>query len=206
MYPVGTYEDFKIKVAIKENKGITSIFGVLFLNYNQQGAKEYIVDFLDIFHKNSGSYINFYVPGYIKEGNQYQVNDRKKIDVGLDGESYYFSLEEYKKICSQFKDIYKIKFPFNPMLLICEINGNHEILEEKKLVINLHDDKNSIENASKKIEQVIQFSKNGVNNTKEMNKKILFQDFKEYFTNGIFEDVDNPWIKVVNNVYKIAKK
>lgn len=66
MWPIGTYERFLRKIKGQENYGEkVNYFGVLICDVRQSKAKEYILNYIDVFNNRSGKFIDFYIPVYI---------------------------------------------------------------------------------------------------------------------------------------------
>lgn len=71
MYPIGAYERLESELREAEEKLGTDAritFGILFADARQSRAKEYIINYMDIFDQKSGEYFNFFIPGYIEYG------------------------------------------------------------------------------------------------------------------------------------------
>ncbi len=73
MYPIGTYDRFIQKIKGREGKNKPRYLGVLFCDIEQQDAKEYIINYMEVFNKSSGEYFDFYIPGYL--------NSTKKVEI-----------------------------------------------------------------------------------------------------------------------------
>ena len=67
MLPVFQYEDFVRKVKRKKKEIGVTVFGILICDYRQQSCREYILNYLNRFHKLAGKNIDFYLPGYVEE-------------------------------------------------------------------------------------------------------------------------------------------
>lgn len=75
MWPIGTYKRFLRKIKGQENEEEkVNYFGVLFCDVRQSKAREYILNYLDVFQLRSGKFIDFYIPGYIPETELYEKN------------------------------------------------------------------------------------------------------------------------------------
>ena len=193
MYPVGTYESFKSKVRENEDGETSQLFGVLFLNYNQQETKGYIIDYLDIFHNSSGSHINFYLPGYIESKYKSQHRDSQRVEIGK--KKYCFSIKEYNEIANLIKENFGIGFPFRPTLIIFEVGGNQQISGDKFIEKELLNKNSSASDAGDFIQLVIEFSKKK-RSMKEMKNGFFINDLVDYAKNEFVDDLDIREIKI----------
>ena len=102
--------------------------GILVADYQQQRTMEDIFINLDIFHKRSGSYIDFYIPGYVK------VTDDTPFDFSVGGIKYRFDRDSFNTSIKELEKIYGIKYEYRPLLILQEvINGN---MTERRIVID----------------------------------------------------------------------
>ena len=86
MLPVFQYENFVKRVKQKKREKGVSVFGILICDYRQQLCREYILNYLNRFHKLAGKNIDFYLPGYVQDYPIYEEENR--IQIG--NENYYF--------------------------------------------------------------------------------------------------------------------
>lgn len=133
-------------------------FGILVADYRQDEARQYIINYLDMFDQKSGKCIDFFVPGY------YQYSDSSVADYAR---QYHPNMEvrcgswyltptfsrNSKKYCFDqivFEDFlrdleYKmgIKYTYNPMLILVEVKKGRyreQIEFQDRIVIELDDD------------------------------------------------------------------
>lgn len=103
--------------------------GILVADYQQQRTMEDIFINLDIFHKRSGSYIDFYIPGYVK------VTDDTPFDFSVGGIKYRFDRDSFNTSILELEQIYGIEYKYKPLLILQEsLNGN---MTQKRIVIEL---------------------------------------------------------------------
>lgn len=126
--------DFLSKLKVSQyEENLSCTIGILVADYKQQHAREFIFNYLDIFHEESGSYIDFYIPGYVK------VTDDTPCDFSVGGIKYIFDRVSFNTSILELKNIYGIKYEYRPLLILQEvINGN---MTERIIVIDFDTEK-----------------------------------------------------------------
>lgn len=147
MWPIGSYERFIRKIKGQENhREKVNYFGVLFCDVRQSKAKEYILNYLDVFHNRSGKFIDFYIPGYIPEGDNWCQENEGSISVGR--EKFLFNSNTYNDFCHHFESDFKVDIPFSSRLVLLEYkNGNFSTA--RKIVIELESSEEGTKNVGK---------------------------------------------------------
>ncbi|EIF6158370.1 hypothetical protein QTI34_13285 [Clostridium perfringens] len=141
MYPIGTYDRFIQKIKGREGKNKPRYLGVLFCDIEQQDAKEYIINYMEVFNKSSGESFDFYIPGYLNStkksrNNIFQFRDEK----------YEFNRKVYNEFCDKFIEDFKIEFPYVATLVLLEYkSGNFK--NAKKAKFNLEEIKGGLKNS-----------------------------------------------------------
>jgi len=139
--------ELKVK-QYEENLSCTA--GILVADYMQQLAREFIFNYLDIFHKESGSYIDFYIPGYVK------VTDDTSFDFSVGDIKYRFDRDSFNTSVLDLKKIFGIKYRFRPLLILQEfINGN---TTERRIVIEFN-----TEESGRLFEEIFDIARREVN-------------------------------------------
>ncbi len=117
MFPIGSYDRFSSDLLsryrdVGESECVT--FGILLADPRQTAAKEYICNYLDVFHDESGDYFDFFIPGYI-EG-PWSCDAEKSISIA--GKVYYFSRKLFDDFWINLEIDFSIEYTFNPMLIL----------------------------------------------------------------------------------------
>lgn len=106
--------------------------GILIADYRQQLAREYILNYVDLFNQESDKYIDFFMPGYVKV--IYGDYDLKIGDI-----KYRFDKELYSIVIMSLRKFCGIKYRFSPLLILQEFeNGS---MTDKRIVIELNTEK-----------------------------------------------------------------
>lgn len=106
--------------------------GILIADYEQQLAREYILNYVDIFNHESDCYIDFYIPGYEK------TNGDSLVAFSIGEEKYRFNRELFNEA---IMDLGRkgIKYQFCPLLILQEFEEQH--MTGRRIVIELQTDK-----------------------------------------------------------------
>ncbi|MGG7058326.1 hypothetical protein ACQPUZ_08510 [Clostridium tertium] len=153
MYPIGTYDRFIQKIKGREDKSKPRYLGVLFCDIEQQSAKEYILNYMEVFNKSSGEYFDFYIPGYLnstkKSGNNiFQFRNKK----------YEFNRKVYNEFCDKFIKDFNIEFPYVATLVLLEYkSGNFKNAKIAKF--NLEEIKGGVKNSGFFFDLIFKVSK-----------------------------------------------
>lgn len=119
MWPLGTYDRFLRKIKGQElSQEKANYFGVLFCDVRQTNARDYILNYLDVFNKKSGKFIDFYIPGYIPSTEYYGTQNCNVIHIGK--HKYIFDQSRYIEFCERFEHDFNIDFPFSATLVLLE--------------------------------------------------------------------------------------
>lgn len=143
MYPVGTYDRFIQKIKGREGKDKPRYLGILFCDIEQSNVKEYIMNYLEVFDKNSSKHFDFYIPGYldaIEDGANY-IFEFKDV-------KYEFNRKVYNEFCNTFSSDFDIPFPYVSTLVLLEYeSGNFK--KAKKCVFNLEQNTDGLKDAGR---------------------------------------------------------
>lgn len=147
MWPIGTYERFLRKIKGQENSGEkVNYFGVLFCDVRQSKAKEYILNYMDVFDNRSGKLIDFYIPGYILVDESDKTSSNPKNEISISNKTYIFCKDEYIKFCNAFGKDFDVEFPFSSTLVLMEYKkGNFSTA--RKMIFELEDTEAGIKSA-----------------------------------------------------------
>ena len=103
-----------------DNESIT--FGILLADYQQDEARQYILNYLQDYHEKSGRCFNFFIPGYIAVWDQSPDED-ENINVG--GTDYRFSPEMFRSFYQSLENQFGITYEENPMLILMSMDNCH---------------------------------------------------------------------------------
>lgn len=147
MWPLGTYDRFLRKIKGQEfSKEKANYFGVLFCDVRQTKAREYVLNYLDVFNKRSGKFIDIYIPGYIPLEEYYDSQNYDIIHIGK--QKYIFDQNQYIEFCERFEHDFNIDFPFSATLVLLEYTtGNFS--KARKIVFELECSEDGIKSAGK---------------------------------------------------------
>ena len=143
--------DYLRKLRVKQyEENLSCTIGILVADYQQQRTMEDIFNYLDIFHKKSGSYIDFYIPGYVK------VTDETPFHFSVGGIKYRFDRDSFNTSVLDLEKIFGIKYRFRPLLILQEfINGN---TTERRIVIEFN-----TEESGRLFEEIFDIARREVN-------------------------------------------
>ncbi len=145
MWPLGTYERFLRKIKGQEfSQEKVNYFGVLFCDVRQSNAREYVLNYLDLFNRRSAKFIDFYIPGYIPAEEYHRTKNSNVIHIGK--QKYIFDQEQYIEFCDRFGHDFGIDFPFSATLVLLEYTTGH-FSKARKIVFELEYSENGIKSA-----------------------------------------------------------
>ena len=77
MNPVRTFDQITQEI-LNKNDFETITVGILIADGNQASARDYIINYMDMFDRKSGKFIDFFVPGYCENifGNDVNIERR----------------------------------------------------------------------------------------------------------------------------------
>lgn len=154
---VTTFESLS-KMVLDKYEDAPITMGILIADYRQTEAREYILNYLNMFDEMSGKYIDFYLPGYYmyacenknewsKRSHQNMCISRhrssnKSIYMTRLGERFYFDDYLFEDFLREFRKKTGIGYLYTPMLILVEVNkekGYGAIQFQDKMVIELDD-------------------------------------------------------------------
>ena len=174
-----------LKKQIKESYGDIDKFisGILVADAEQRETKEYIMNYMNMFDKKSGKYIDFFIPGYYTDNDKEKTELRRKYHPNgyvrdrnfphprvywLDRSfsSYYFDRDAFESFLRFMSNELGIQYTYNPMLIMLEVdttNCRGELSFQKKLVIELDEDSNrGLRRTGMLFDKIFEFAKSNV--------------------------------------------
>lgn len=220
MNPVKTFDEISKNVLMRYGDMEVVTIGVLVVDGRQSEAKEYIVNYLNLFDVNSGIYFDFYIPGYyekvdsekIEESLKYHPNSCVRVgDINTtplfrtrrNNKAYYFDEMLFENFLSEMKDKMGVDYTYNPMLLLIEVNRNFDraqIEYQKKMVIELDEDSNrGLRRAGELFDKIFDIAK------EQVNLSAYGHAFKMHYIKGKAVDnfvkvLEGNWIETVRDV------
>ena len=190
MWPIGDYERLVSEIKRREEPDISVTFGVLIADYRQQRSREYILNYLDRFDTISGKFINFYLPGYIDDDNF--ANENR---IEIKNKNFYFDARMYLNFLDKLEADFKIKYPYNPELILLEYNNGH-FRDTKRIVIDLDREGGDVQNAGDLFQSIFEIAKRNVDIC-DFSKELMWTEIK----GGLFDKiVDSIGINALTNV------
>ena len=161
MWPIGTYERFLRKIKGQENYGEkVNYYGVLFCDVRQSKAKEYILNYLDVFNCRSGKFIDFYIPGYISGDEFYKNKSDQEKEISISNKRYIFYQDEYRKFCTAFEKDFDVEFPFSSTLVLMEYKKG-DFSTARKMIFELEDRETGIKSAGRLFLKIFKCAEDG---------------------------------------------
>ena len=119
MIPIGNFRLLQETIMGKYAEDGQITFGILLADPRQTESREYILNYLNVFHKESGRLFDFFLPGY----DQYYTGhtDDLKCEIRIEKNRYYFREEMFNDFCKRMKSNFGIQYTYNPMLIIMSI-------------------------------------------------------------------------------------
>lgn len=199
MLPIFQYEEFVRKVKQKKKEKGIIVFGILICDYRQQACKEYILNYLNRFHKLAGKNIDFYLPGYVEEYPTYLEDTTIKIN----NKKYYFVPEIYEEFLERLSYDFDIPFPYNPNLILMEYEGGH-FKKSKKVIIELASSKRDIQKVGELFEEIFDIAQKRVD-LKNMMEELGKNQIKDNFWDMLIELIDNKYLTKAKEVYEVYR-
>ncbi len=204
MIPIG---DFYLLSSTVLNKYIdyeSVTFGILIADYRQQAAREYIINYMDVFHRRSGNTFDFFLPGY-SQYNTYLNDDRVTRSIRVDGHYYHFSESLFIDFCEQINDIFGIEYTFNPMLILVSMKPGY-LETVQYIVIELDDDEyGNVRRSGILFNSIFEIVKTDPD-IQNISSTLLKSSIKESLIERIINTIDNPLLNEIGKVGNELKR
>ena len=220
MNPVGTFDEICKAVLKKYGKDEVVTIGILVADWQQDEAKQYIVDYMDRFDRKSGKYIDFYIPGYYERDSDLNGDISKKYHpiscvqknwfqndfafyLRRKETPYYFDKFLFDDFIEEMEERMGVRYTYNPLLLLVEVNGNKgrgQIEFQNKLVIELDEDSNrGLRRTGELFDEIFEIAK------KEVNLGRFSSEVRMYFIKGkavqnIIGALKGEWLEAITDV------
>ena len=122
MFPIGSYDRLFYDVIDNRYSDYDVVtFGILIADPRQTEAREYILNYLQVFHNASGELFDFYLPGY----SSVQYGDLESFGITIDRTEYYFGKRLFLEFLQELNRNFGIQYTFNPMLILMSMKPGH---------------------------------------------------------------------------------
>ncbi|MDY3274846.1 MAG: hypothetical protein SOX33_03490 [Agathobacter sp.] len=220
MYPVCTFDEIIKAVLSKYEDNTVVTIGILIADWQQDEAKQYIIDYMDRFDRKSGKYIDFYIPGYYEGDNgcngeinkKYHPNayvkwqpisDIPAFFLRRNETPYYFDKFLFDNFIENMEGRMGIRYTYNPMLLLVEVdrkNARGQLEFQDKLVIELDEDTNrGLRRTGELFDEIFEIAKRQVN-LDRFRSGVKMYYIKGKAVQNIVSVLNGEWVEAINNV------
>ena len=223
--PVRTFDQITQEILDKyDYKTIT--VGILIADGNQTAARDYIINYMDKFDKESGKYIDFFVPGYCERisnstvsiekryhPNAYEkwicMDDLPMFIIRRNQTAYYFDKFLFDDFIEEMETKMCIEYTYNPMLVLVEVNKSKDrgkIEFQNKMVIELDEDSDrGVTRAGILFNRIFEVAKQEVG-LDGFKQNVRMYYIKGHAVNNIIRAIQGDWLESVENVVGDIKR
>ena len=152
MIPTGDFQRFQSDILSHYSDYDEITFGILIVDPRQNDTREYIYNYLSVFHDESNKLFDFFIPGYeeiIYRGAPYNLDVVHRTTSGISFNDHTYEIIAnnigfkfnqllFNEFCNNLRDCFNIQYTFNPMLILMSMEGCN-IQTAKYIVIELDD-------------------------------------------------------------------
>lgn len=204
MIPTGDYKRFEDEICEKYSD-ITSekTYGILLVDPRQDDAKQYIINYLELFDEYSGEAFDFFIPGLSLCRYDAQMND---YIATIKNEKYYFSIKKFFDFIKKIQDIFEIEYTYNPMLILLEKKpGIKPNKNDKKIIIELDLEVHSVRRSGILFKNIFEIAKKEVAIEKHgYGLRNIY--IKKHILDKIIKILDNKVISFLKEVNTCTRK
>jgi hypothetical protein len=206
MVPTGAFDRLYCDIINRyDDMDVPVTFGILIADYQQTLAREYILNYLNIFDKHSGKYIDFFIPGYTIYDSGDGISTALK---DKDGEKYYFSKELFDEFVEKCKKNFGFIYNYSPMLVLVELTRT-DYINVRKIIIELDSKTHDIKKTGILFEKIFEIAKKYVmldDFSREIVKTYIEGSALDSFVNALDNSVVTEIYNVIQNTrqYKIC--
>lgn len=226
MNPVSTFDEICHGVLQKYGDNEVVTVGILVADWQQDEAKQYILDYMDRFDKKSGKYIDFYIPGYYEKTNTFNGEINKKYHpisfvkwesipasaafyLRRENTPYYFDKFLFDDFIDEMEVRMGVNYTYNPLLILVEVdkrNGRGLIEFQNKLVIELDEDTNrGLRRAGELFDKIFEIAKKQVN-LDRFGSEVRMYYIKGKAVQNIINVLNGEWVEAVTDAANDAKR
>lgn len=225
MNPVRTFDQITQEILDKyDYKTIT--VGILIADGNQTAARDYIINYMDKFDKESGKYIDFFVPGYCERISNSPVSIEKRYHpnayekwicmgdlpmfiIRRNQKAYYFDKFLFDDFIEEMETKMCIEYTYNLMLVLVEVNKSKDrgkIEFQNKMVIELDEDSDrGVTRAGILFNRIFEVAKQEVG-LDRFKQNVRMYYIKGHAVNNIIRAIQGDWLESVENVVGDIKR
>lgn len=212
MNPTGDFSRFQEDILMRYLDCDEITFGILIVDPRQSESREYILNYLDVFHNASGKTFDFFIPGYTFRyiDKFYKKPDFKCINteefvINIGNIEFLFEKDTFNEFCNELNKNFGIQYTFNPMLILMSMKQGY-IGTAQYIIIEL--DQNSFHTARRSGEFFINlFDAIRSDNTLE---HIQYHMEKTYIKGNLLDSIINSigmeWLTEIYNINRNIKK
>ena len=194
MFPTGDFNRLKHEVMQWYNDDAPITFGILIADYEQTLAREYIINYMNIFDKKSNKYIDFFIPGYLPYDNGIITSMKDK-----DGNSYHFDRTTFEIFIEEFEKYFDFTYEFNPVLILVELKNKNFI------IIDLDCNESDIKRAGVLFLDIFNIAKKYVR-IEDFSRELVATYIKGSHLDSIVRSIDNHFLTEVNEQRKNVRR
>ena len=200
MFPTGDFDRLRRDVIERyKDIDIPITFGVLIADYRQSLAREYILNYVDVFDRKSNKYIDFFIPGYAPfyGGTQTKLMDK-------DDNPYFFNENLFLEFVSKFERTFDVPYEFNPMLILIELDGKN-FEKSRKMVLALDEMDGGIKKSGVLFQKIFEIAKRHVS-LDDFSNNLVSTYVKDNIIDSIISALGNDIIAEVNTQRKNIRR
>lgn len=204
MFPTGDFKRMKNDILSRYadysyDEEIT--FGILIADYRQTEAREYILNYLQIFDNVSNKYFDFFIPGY----SEYAYRDNV-VPFTFRDKTYHFIDSLYMEFLQELTNYFNIDIPYEPVLLLVSMQKGHWG-SAKYIAIQLNKIPDGIRQSGKLFQRIFEVAKSSPS------LKSIRNEYKKTYIRGnlldsilsfIQDNIKIP-VKAIKTNYDIAQ-
>lgn len=223
--PVRTFDQITQEI-LNKNDFETITVGILIADGNQASARDYIINYMDMFDRKSGKFMDFFVPGYCEDIFDNDVNIERRYHPNAYGKwcsyrdipifyirrnqtAYYFDKFLFDDFIIEMEERMGIKYTYNPMLILVEINKGRDgekIEFQDKVVIELDEDSaRGVTRAGSLFDKIFEVAKKEVG-LDRFRDNVRMYYIKGHAVKNIINAVQGEWIESIEDVINNVKR
>ncbi len=198
MFPTSSYDRLYYDIIHRYDdysKDEYVTFGILIADARQTEAREFILNYLDLFDKHSGKYFDFFIPGYNKEN---WIGGTK---IEFNGRTYYFKTDLFNEFCNKLNEDFNIEYTFNPMLVLMTMKPGNKS-SAKYIIIELDDYSSyGVKRSGTLFMQIFKSAKSSVN-LQDISNSLERTFIKGNLLDAIINSLGQDWLCEIRRVSK----
>ena len=200
MIPTGDFDRLRSDIIERyQDIDIPITFGVLIADYRQQLAREYILNYVKVFDKESNKYIDFFIPGYAPfYGGEYT----KLMD--KDNNRYFFNKKLFEDFVFKLNRIFGVPYENNPMLVLIELDNNN-FVRSRKMVLDLGYMDGGIQRSCVLFKRIFDIARRHVS-IDDFSHNLASTYIKEHIIDLIIDSLEGNIITELNTLYRNIRR